>query len=426
MNNPAYSYIIAILLLSVLTGCPSGQDKDGAGIVAVAEDDHSGEDHAPHAEPAAEDPHAGHDHGAEDAAAEDENGISLSPQQILELDITTLPAGPGTLASELELSGEIAINEDEITHVVSSTSGVVRKVNYKLGNQVKKGAAMVELDSPELAELKSSYLALLSQLELLKQNMDREELLVDKGISAQQDYLEAKQAHEEKLIEKRALEQKLRIFGVSDERIAALPESSDSVMTAFTVYAPASGEILEKHVALGELVDSSTSLFTIGNLGTVWARLNIYQENMTDIQRGMDVLIDAGHGIEAVSGRIDYIEPIIGESTRTAVARVVLPRSNAEFRPGLFVTGYVEIGGELAGLVVPRNAVIELDEDKMVFVRVGDTFVPRVVSIGRETSTSIEILSGVEPNEDVVVTGAFQLKAELLKGTFDPHAGHAH
>src|SRR5690606_8264306 len=215
-------------------------------------------------------------------------------------------------------------------------------------------------------------------------------------------------------------------LGVSDKQLETIRENPEASLTQYTVYAPASGEIIEKHVTAGEMVDNSTPVFTIGDLRSLWVRLNVYPQDMADIREGMDVLVDAGHGIEPVTGTIDYIEPIVGEETRTAVARVVLQRMNEVFRPGLFVTGRVEVGGDDVSIVLPRNAVIELDEDKLVFVRSGTEFEPRVVSIGRSTASGIEILSGLEQGEEVVVSGAFQLKAELLKGTFDPHAGHAH
>ena len=95
-------------------------------------------------------------------------------------------------------------------------------------------------------------------------------------------------------------------------------------------------------------------------------------------------------------------------------------------RPGLFVRGFIEVGGEQVDLVVPRNSVVDLDQDKLVFVRKGNNFEPRMVSVGVQTLASIEVLSGLKPGEEIVIAGAFHLKAELLKGTFDPHAGHAH
>lgn len=431
------SHLIMLLLAASLiaTGCNDAGKTASAPATAVQEegDEH---DHAAHAEPAAAaDEHEGHGHGAEPAAADGHDHeehadeamlVSLDLQQIRELGIASAPAGPGSLGRDLELTGEVGINEDEVTHVIPRTGGIVRRVYHSLGDRVTAGEPMLEIDSMELAEHKSLYLAVLSQIELLAGNLERERMLMEKGISAEQDYLAARQAHEEKLIEKRGMEQKLRALGVSDEQIARIASDPDASLTSYTIHAPASGEIIEKHVTRGEMVDTSTALFTIGDFSSLWVHLNVYPEDMADVRQGLQVLVDPGHGIEPVTGEIDYIEPIVGEATRTAVARVVLQRTDEVFRPGLFVTGHVEIGGGHADIVLPRNAVVELDEDHLVFVRKGTDFEPRVVTIGRTTASGTEILAGLEAGEEVVVEGAFQLKAELLKGTFDPHAGHAH
>jgi cobalt-zinc-cadmium efflux system membrane fusion protein len=393
---------------------------------ASDEDAHADPDHDAHGDGESEtemevDPHAGHDHGDEEAGT-----ISLSAQQIRELGIASAPVGPGTLGRELELTGEIAINEDSVTHVSPRIGGIIRKVHQKLGDHIQAGAPLLELDSLELADIKADYLALISRLELARQTLERENMLLEKGISAEQDYLEAKQAYEEEQIAKRSLEQRMIAMGLSETQIDGIWDNPDSSLTAYTVYAPVGGEIIEKHASLGEMVDADTEVFTIGDLSTVWVRLNVFQQDFLDVREGMEVLINAGHGAEPVSSRIDYIEPLIGEETRTAVARVVLPRSSHVFRPGLFVTGYIEVGGGDSALVAPRSAVVDLDQDNLVFVRHGLEFEPRVISTGRQTAASIEVLSGLAPGEEVVVEGAFQLKAELLKGTFDPHAGHAH
>ncbi|MCB1215885.1 efflux RND transporter periplasmic adaptor subunit [bacterium] len=449
--NRTHTILLLLLLplLTCLSGCPAGKartadshdDHDGHDHAAHAEpaaDEHDDHDHAAHAEPAADehddhdhaahaeggdghDEHEGHDHGAEKAAK-----ISLTAEQIRELGIASAPAGPGSLGRELELTGEVGINEDMVTHVIPRVAGIVRSVRYTLGDSVASGAAMLEIDSTELAEHKSGYLAVLSQLALLEETAQREQMLVEKGISAEQEYLAAKQAVEEKLIEKRGIEQTLHALGVSDAQIAGIVANPEASLTGFTVYAPASGEIIEKHVTKGEMVGTDEPVFTIGNMDSLWVRLNVYPEDMADVREGLEVLVDPGHGIPAETGYIDYIEPIVGEATRTAVARVVLERSSPAFRPGLFVTGRVEIGGDTVDIVVPRDSVIELDEDKLVFVRSGLGFEPRVVSTGRSTASGTEILAGLRPGEEIVVEGAFQLKAELLKGTFDPHAGHAH
>lgn len=453
MNNILLTLKLgALTLLACLGLCSCNQS-------AQAQDDHAGHDHAAEAvqddhaghdhdaaeshdghDEAMEDEHAGHGHGNEAAGddeadphvghgAEDggeEGTITLDTTQIRELGISSAPAGPGELGRMLELAGEVAVNEDEVTHVSPRVGGIIRTVFMNLGDHVQAGTALVELDSIELAEANTEYLATLSRLELAEGNMHREQMLLDKGISAEQEYLAARQQLDELHITRRSLEQKLAALGLSQAQISGLAEDPNSVLTTYTVTAPVAGEVTEKHASLGEVVGTDTELFTISDLSSVWVRLNVYQQDFRDVREGMQAIIDLGSGEGRIDGTIDYIEPIIGEETRTAIARVVIPRSSHVLRPGLFVTGYVEVGGEEAALAVPRDAVVDLDEDKLVFIRDGLTFIPQVVTTGRETAVSIEITSGLEPGTEIAVSGTFQLKAELLKGTFDPHAGHAH
>lgn len=421
-----------------------GPDAEPEEVVEEV-DPHAGHDHGDEPEEVIEevDPHAGHDHGAEAAevveeidplaghddeaeAADVPAGIPMSPEQQLELGIVTAIAGPGNLARELTMSGEVAVNEDLVTHVAPRMDGIVRRVYKNLGDKVTMGQALVELDSIELAEIKSEYLACLSRIELAQQTVDREQMLLDKGISSRQEYLEAKQELDEEQINRHSLAQKLAALGLSSQQITDLPENATDNLTRYTVYSPVSGEVIEKHVSIGEVASSDSELFTIGDMTSVWVRLSIYQQDFLDVRPGLPVLIDAGHGIEPCTGTIDYIEPLIGEDTRTSIARVVLPVSKAQLRPGLFVTGTLEITGEELALAVPRSAVIELDQDNIIFVRHGNEFEPRVVSLGRESSVIYEVIGGLKAGEEIVVESAFQLKAELLKGTFDPHAGHAH
>jgi cobalt-zinc-cadmium efflux system membrane fusion protein len=115
---------------------------------------------------------------------------------------------------------------------------------------------------------------------------------------------------------------------------------------------------------------------------------------------------------------IAYLAPVIEESTRTILARVVLPNPDRQWRPGQFVTAQVVAAQRDVPLVVPQTAVQPVDSRSCVFVRSDQGFAPRFVTLGRSDETAVEILSGLVSGEPVVTSGAFTLKAEWLKDTF--------
>ena len=165
--------------------------------------------------------------------------------------------------------------------------------------------------------------------------------------------------------------------------------------------------------------------FTVADLSTVWINLTVYQRDLTGVREGQSVEIRFGHGIPDATGRIAFISPALDETTRTAFARVVLENPNGEWRPGLFVTGHVVVGEVLADIVVPRSAIIDIDDRQAVFVEGEHGFEPRMVTTGRTTETQAEILQGLESGIRYVSRNALALKAEMNRAALE-HAGHAH
>jgi cobalt-zinc-cadmium efflux system membrane fusion protein len=188
--------------------------------------------------------------------------------------------------------------------------------------------------------------------------------------------------------------------------------------------APFDGTIIEKHVALGEAHKEDAEMFLIADLSSVWVNLGVYQKDLPSIRVGQSVVVSAGHGIPDMTGRIGYIGPLVGEQTRTATARVVLPNRGGQLRPGLFVTGRVTLSTVPVPILVPRSALQTIDDKTVVFVKDGDDFEPRPVIVGRSNGTHVEITSGLEPGQKYVSAGAFTLKAQLAKGSFGDGHGH--
>ncbi|MCL5885293.1 MAG: efflux RND transporter periplasmic adaptor subunit [Deltaproteobacteria bacterium] len=354
----------------------------------------------------------------------EEKLVRLTDAQRKEFGIELATAGPGLLKVQVELPGEIVPDADRVAHVVPRVPGVVRDVRKVLGDRVHKGEVLVVMDSKELADNKAAFLSAREKLDLAQSNYDREEDLWKKKISPAQDYLQAKQALAEARIGLRSAEQKLHALGFSDAYMVKLPSHPDESYTRYEIVAPFEGTIIEKHVALGEAHKEDADLFRIADLNSVWVNLSVYQKDIPSIRVGQPAVVSAGHGIPDLTGEISYIGPLVGEQTRTATARVVLPNRGGQLRPGLFVTAKVSLGAVPVPILVPKTALQTLDELTVVFVEDEDGFEPRPVTVGRTNGTHVEVTSGLKPGQKFVSAGAFTLKAQLAKGSFGDGDGH--
>ena len=119
-------------------------------------------------------------------------------------------------------------------------------------------------------------------------------------------------------------------------------------------------------------------------------------------------------GTEAV-GQISYVGPLVGQETRTAVARIVLPNSGAQWRPGLFVTVRLVRESTKVPLAVAAEAIQTFRDWQVVFVKYGDWFEARPLELGRSDGHWVEILSGLKPGDQYASTNSFAVKAEIGK-----------
>lgn len=351
-----------------------------------------------------------------------EKVVRLTDAELEEFDIEVREAGPGEMLLEKTYPGEIRINEDRYAHVTPRVPGVVRSVRASLGDDVRAGEVMAVLESRELADMKSNYLAAVERLHLAQSNYEREERLFEKKISSEQEYLEAKQTMAEAGIDVRSAEQKLRAIGFSEDYIKKLPEQAEASLTVYPLTAPFDGTVVEKHIVQGEALDADSEVFGVADLSTVWADLSIYQKDMGLIQEGQAAVISAVGYRER--GTISYLRPIVGEDTRTALARIILPNPHRRWKPGMFVEGRISVDRKEMPVVIPKSALQTIGDQKVVFIKTAEGFTPRPVEISEENSDQAAIAGGLTLGDIYVASGGFVLKSELLKG--ETSTGHAH
>ncbi|HDZ69456.1 MAG TPA: efflux RND transporter periplasmic adaptor subunit, partial [Phycisphaerales bacterium] len=332
--------------------------------------------------------------------------------------------GPGKLRVHITLPGEIRVNEDKSAHVVPRVSGTVYEVKKKLGDPVRKGELLAVIESRELANAKATYLAGLERSALAQANFRREEKLWEKKISSEQEYIVAKQALAEAQIELHSAEQKLYALGFTKEYLKKLPTLPGGSFTRYEIVAPFDGTIIYKHITVGEVVGSESEIFIISDLSTVWVDLSVYQKDLAYIQKGQTAVIAARHGVPGIKGEIFYVGRTVGEDTRTALARIVIPNHQEQYRPGIFVTANVTVDEIDVPLLVPKSSLQTVEGKTCVFIQDDDGFEPQPIFIGRSNKTHVEVISGLSPGQRYVTKGAFTLKAQLSKSSFGDGNGH--
>lgn len=363
-----------------------------------------------------------HGTGKEPHEEEREERLVLNPEAVRAAGIQLAPAGPAIIRITKDFPGEIALNSDRLSHIVPRVPGIVREVLKNLGDTVRSGDLMAVLESRELANAKTEYLAASERLKLAQANFEREEDLWKQKVSAQKDYLEAKQQLAEARIQVRSSEQKLRAIGLTRRDIERLPAQGSEDFTHFEVRAPFPGTVIEKHASLGEVIREDTQTFLLADLSTVWANVTIYAKDLALVKTGQEVFIHTEGSAEQTTGTLTFIGPIVGEKTRASTARAVLPNDHGAWKPGMFVTARVVQSKLEVPIAVPEEAVQIVEGKPTVFIGEKDAFHPRPIVRGRSDGLSVEVLGGLAAGEPVVVKNSFLLKAELAKG----EAGHDH
>jgi cobalt-zinc-cadmium efflux system membrane fusion protein len=234
---------------------------------------------------------------------------------------------------------------------------------------------------------------------------------------SRQELLAAETALREAQARRDKVHDKLRLLGFGDEELHRTATRPHGYHPLISLTAPFTGTVIDRQVTEGQLVDPSSSPFRVADLRTVWAQLDVPESGIAAVQRGQEVVVEAGRETRfRHTGRVVYISDVVEEQTRTVTVRVEIPNAERHFKPGMFVTA--QIATRQAGpaaLMVPKDAVFVMDEGSVVFVEGAGGFRPRAVQVGPEAGGWVPVQRGLTAGEKVVTKGGFALKALLVK-----------
>ncbi|MEQ1835825.1 MAG: efflux RND transporter periplasmic adaptor subunit [Candidatus Nitrotoga sp.] len=336
-----------------------------------------------------------------------ETRVSMTDQQVELGGIEMLTSGPARIKSTLQLIGHISFNEDHMVYIVPRLAGVVESVGANAGDHVRKGHVLAVISSQALADLRSELLAAQRRLSLARTTFEREKNLWEEKISAEQDYLQARNAMQEAEIMTQKIKQKLASLG------GTLTTSSN--LTRYEIRAPIDGIVMKKQISVGQVLQEDANIFVVADMSTVWAVLTIYAKDLNTVKVGQMATVKATAFEHQSSGSVDHLGGLLGEQTRTAEAHIILPNPKGTWRPGMPVNIELVADETEVPVAVSVDAIQTVRDWTAAFVRYGTFFEARPLELGRSDGQFIEVVKGLNAGERYAAKNSFLIKADLGK-----------
>ncbi|MDX2055977.1 MAG: efflux RND transporter periplasmic adaptor subunit, partial [Polyangiaceae bacterium] len=321
---------------------------------------------------------------------------------------TPATVGIETVAAALRPNGSaisapvrIVYDATKLALINARSPGVVSQLKVDLGSQVKKGDALLSIDSAGVGADRARLSAAQAGVRLEEENLKRESQLEQEGVSSRAKVLQAQQALESAKAEASALSASLSVIGAQGPGKGG-----------YTLHAPLSGTVTQVQVNIGRFVGTEDTLLEIVDTSSVWAELDVAESDLSVVRVGQVVSFTFDSlGAGELSGTISYVSPGVDPHTRTVKARVPLQNATGALRANLYGQARIAAGDARTAVSVPRAAVQRAKGVALVFVRLNaNEYETRRVQLGASTETSYEILKGVQAGEHVVTTGGFLLK----------------
>ncbi len=324
-----------------------------------------------------------------------EGVVTIDPQVQQNMNVKTAVVESKRLSSRVTTNAVLVTDETQEYIVTTKVDGWIEKlyVNYT-GQQVSKGAKLMDIYSPMLVSAQQELLTALSYQSSLK------------GSSLE----DIKNSSNEML---RNAVRKLQLLNVSDAEIERLKETRD-VKTYVTLYAQNSGTVLEKNILEGQKIMAGEPLLKIANLYNLWLTAEIYEYEIPKVTLGSKAIINFDFLPEKTyQGKVSFINPTLDEQSRTVKVRIDVPNPKGELKPSMFANVVIEGPPLKPEPVVPENAVIRSGKSDIVILDLGDgKFKPQQVTLGIYSDGYYQVLSGLSEGNKIVTSAQFLIDSE--------------
>jgi len=332
--------------------------------------------------------------------------VELTPAEITAAGVQVAEVRTALLKSSIDAFGRVEQPESQLAAVSAWVGGRVDKLYVQYtGERVRRGQAVAELYSPEVATAIEEY-------RLAEENRNQLRQSDDSFARTQADALV------------KASQRRLELWGIADKQVNA---PATAGVPHITIYANNSGTVVERKVTQGQYVNAGETLLTVADLSEVWIKADVYEEQLPQITPGQEVAITAeALPGQTVHGHVEFIEPNANPQTRTVPVHVHLANPGMRLVPGMFVSASFVSHSARPGIVIPRSAVLDTGTRKIVYVaHANGVFEAREVQVGAAADDLFPVVSGLAQGDKVVLNGNFLIdsQAHLSSGMSGLYGG---
>ena len=338
--------------------------------------------------------------------------IRLKPDQAKALGVQVVAVEPQSQPMTLELLGSTEYDPDTLTKIRPRFDSLVSKAHASLGQTVKKGQALIDLYSAQLAEAKGAFEEGKAQWDHDRRLLERQKPLFEQGALPEKVYFDTVNNERKSSLAYKLARDKLIVYGLTDEDIERVPSESGGRKARMTLESPTDGIVVSRDVVEGNLYDHEDTLLVIAPLDHLWVWANVYESDLEKVQVGQTWEVRFPYTNQQIEGRVDYVSNRVDPGTHAVRIRATIANPEGKFKADMLVRAMLRIPPLPGRTVLPRAAMTTRDGTESVFVEVPDqpgTFERRRIRVAQERRDQIIVAEGLRSGERVVGVGSLLL-----------------
>lgn len=299
--------------------------------------------------------------------------------------------------------------------VVPKVSGRLQSVSVRLGDPVRKGQALAQVEDREVREqvrqAEASFEVARATVRQREADLKFAQTALDRSRSLFSRNLLPRQTLDDAEARNQAAEAQLDLARAQFNQSQARLDELRITLANTTIPSPVDGFVAKRNLDTGAFASQNSPVVSVVDLSTVRMVANLIEKDAKRVQAGTEaaVEVDAYPG-ERFKGRVARVAPVFDPATRTAEMEIEVPNPAGRLKPGMYARVNLTVGVRENALVVPRNAVVDIEGKRGVFVPQQNRASFRAVQTGLQDENRVEITNGLDEGSHVITTGALALR----------------